>query len=53
VQVSSTLIGYFSWSLSQAKILAGKVFAISTVLHALLTAADLHHVHSLTASHDV
>jgi hypothetical protein len=33
--------------------LAGRVLAISTVLHALLTAADLHQVHSVTASQDV
>jgi hypothetical protein len=50
VHVSSTLIGIFSYSLSQAKILAGRVLAISTVLHALLTAADLHQEHSSTAS---
>jgi len=32
--------------------LAGRVLAISTVLHALLTAADLHQVHSVTASQE-
>jgi len=37
-------------SLSQAKILAGRAFAASRVLQALLTAADLHHEHSSTAS---
>jgi len=49
VQVSSTLNS--SYNLSQAKILAGRVLAISIVLHALLTAADLHHVHVESPSH--
>jgi len=40
-------------SLSHAKMLDGRVFAISSVLHALFTAADLHHVHSSAASHVV
>jgi hypothetical protein len=35
----------YSESLSQAKILEGRVFATSRVLQALLTAADLHHEH--------
>jgi hypothetical protein len=49
VQVSLTFTS--SYSLSQAKILAGRVFAISIVLHALFTAADLHHVHVESVSH--
>jgi len=43
----------FSESLSQAKILAGRVLATSRVLQALLTAADLHHEHSSIPSHVV
>jgi hypothetical protein len=50
VHVSWTLTGTSNVSLSQAKILAGSVLATSIGLHALLTAADLHHEHSSTAS---